>query len=224
MKKIVVFVILGILLCSGLGSSLFTKKHSNTDTKNMILSNLNDLINPQEPFSNPSQKLYNKKITENINYFNEGPYEEWNETFGGTGGDFGRDVEQTSDGGYILTGFTDSYGSGSNDFWLIKLTPECNNTISIEIQGGFRISTVITSCDTLNDVNWSIDLDGGLIIAGEHTGGVIPELAAGASHTIRQSSLCGIGSTTITVTAGDATKQANGFILGPLVLGVIEIS
>jgi len=35
--------------------------------------------------------------------------------------------------------------------------------------------------------------------------------------------LYGIGRTTITVTAGDATKQATGFILGPLVLNVQEI-
>jgi hypothetical protein len=72
-------------------------------------------------------------------------------------------------------------------------------------------------------LNWSIDLDGGLIFAGEHTEGVIPELAPGATVTIRQTTLYGIGNTVITVTAGDATKQATGFILGPLVLNVQEI-
>ena len=96
----------------------------------------------------------------------------------------------------------------------------------IEIRGGFRVSVVITNTgsETLTDVNWSIDLEGGLILAGEHTDGVISELAPGATKTIRQSTLYGIGRTTITVTAGDATKQATGFILGPLVLGVKEIS
>ena len=63
-----------------------------------------------------------------------------------------------------------------------------------------------------------------LILAGEHTGRIISELAPGATKTIRQATFYGIDRTTITVTAGDATKQATAFILGPLVIGVEEIS
>ena len=44
----------------------------------------------------------------------------WEKTFGGSSSDQASSVQQTSDGGYILAGYTESYGAGGKDFWLIK--------------------------------------------------------------------------------------------------------
>ena len=46
--------------------------------------------------------------------------EEWSQTYGGSYMDIGEGVWQTSDGGYILTGETKSYGAGSYDVYLVE--------------------------------------------------------------------------------------------------------
>jgi hypothetical protein len=44
----------------------------------------------------------------------------WNRTYGTAGDNRAYSIIQTSDGGYALAGFTDSFGAGGNDFYLVK--------------------------------------------------------------------------------------------------------
>ncbi len=44
----------------------------------------------------------------------------WDTTYGGTHQDYARAVKQTADGGYIVAGYSYSFGGGDADVWLVK--------------------------------------------------------------------------------------------------------
>ena len=59
----------------------------------------------------------------------------WNMTFGGIEEDGAGSIEQTTDGGYIIKGTTESYGFGGGDFWLIKIDVENQPPVAPSISG-----------------------------------------------------------------------------------------
>ena len=48
----------------------------------------------------------------------------WEKTFGGTGFDLGKSIVSTKGGGWAVTGWTRSIGSGGEDLWLLKTEKE----------------------------------------------------------------------------------------------------
>jgi hypothetical protein len=53
--------------------------------------------------------------------------ENWNRTFGGSGRDYARSVQQTSDGGYVLAGWAKSrLHDDLCDWWLLKVDADGN--------------------------------------------------------------------------------------------------
>jgi hypothetical protein len=55
---------------------------------------------------------------------------DWSRTYGGSGADVASSIQESSDGGYIMTGETQSFGVGESDIWILKLF--VNGTIDWE--------------------------------------------------------------------------------------------
>jgi len=80
----------------------------------------------------------------------------WEKTFGGSNDDFGYSVQETFDGGYVITGSTSSFGAGLDDIYLVK-TDANGNAIWEKTFGG-------SNWDYGRSVKQSTD--GGFIITG----------------------------------------------------------
>ncbi len=83
--------------------------------------------------------------------------EQWSKTYGGTASDLLQGIEQTTDGGYIIAGETQSFGSGAVDAYLLK-TDGSGVLVWSKTFGG-------SADDRAYDVKQTTD--GGYIVAGQ---------------------------------------------------------
>ena len=89
--------------------------------------------------------------------------ENWLKTYGGTSWDEAYSVEKTSDGSYIVTGYTESFGTGSDELFLMKLSS--NGTLKWFKTYGEAVGEAVCETD-----------DHGYLVAGETD-------SFGAEHT-----------------------------------------
>ncbi len=83
----------------------------------------------------------------------------WSHTYGGSNYDNGTSILQLPGGGYLLGGYTKSFGDTDGDFWIIR-TDANGDSLWSQIYGGSGI-------ENLNGMD--LTLDGGYILTGKTT-------------------------------------------------------
>ncbi|HEC94877.1 MAG TPA: PKD domain-containing protein, partial [Thermoplasmatales archaeon] len=113
---------------------------------------------------------------------------------------------------------TDHEGSTATDAIHVTVKEQGKEAVIGEIQGGFGVKVTITAGD--EPVDWTITLRGRVFLGGQSSG-TIP---ANTAETVKMPFSLGIGRVDITVTANHVTKEAEAFMLGPLILNLKETS
>src|SRR6056297_332602 len=133
----------------------------------------------------------------------------WSFNYGGTDNDVGKAVIQTTDGGYVVIGYTKStdgdvnINHGDYDFWVFKL--DANGTLKWEntfggsdteyaydlcktTDGGFLIAGITKSSD--GDVTFFGGIEDGWIVKVNATGDLVWQKTLGGTQTDRARSVC----------------------------------
>ncbi len=119
----------------------------------------------------------------------------WEKTYGGTANDVAKSIKETSDGGIILAGRSESYGAGNSDAWVLKLDSNGDMISGCAIIG--------TSAATVNDVSTLFNTIDTTAIAQNTT----------ASRNIQNPSI-----TNTTSTANSVCYTLTGMVIDPTLI------
>jgi hypothetical protein len=99
---------------------------------------------------------------------------QWNKTYGGTKMDYPYSMVQTGDGGFAITGATESFGAGDWDVWLVKTDSggniqwnktyggakwDCGESVFQTADGGYTIAGNTLSFGIGDSAAWLIKTD-----------------------------------------------------------------
>lgn len=111
---------------------------------------------------------------------------QWTKTIGGTGNEEGNSIVNSNDGGYVIAGYSSSFGAGNTDIYIIKLDSNgntCGNTSSggISGSGGSVINGGYSgSGGTIKNSNVGTESSGGTltivcVVGVQESGNNVPE-------------------------------------------------
>lgn len=119
-----------LIKTDSLGDTLWTKTYGGSNNERGAALPVSDggyfIIGSTESFGAVNGDIYLIKTDASGNPL-------WTKTYGGTGIDYGVTGQQTSDGGYIISGITNSFGAGGYDIYLIKTNSSGNVAVEEEI-------------------------------------------------------------------------------------------
>jgi hypothetical protein len=140
--------------------------------------------------------------------------EQWNQSFDvNETEDCGYYGIQTTDGGYLITGYTGNIMDAASDVLLIKLEAESAPALSVEVSGGMGANVAIMNSGTADatNISWRIHVQGGVLgRINETISGTIDVLAPGHSTTFSTGMFFGFGKITITAQADEVIKTVTG--------------
>jgi hypothetical protein len=84
----------------------------------------------------------------------------WTRNYGGHDIDAARSIQLTTDGGYVIAGYTDSFGAGNRDVYVVKLGPDTANfsvaTRQIVLPSSFNISVYPNPFNPTTTISFSL--------------------------------------------------------------------